>query len=106
MSRSPSSSIASAPKQLVLTPSDEPIVEQPQATLMDMSRLIAERETIATFRDEESGYQRDTNECTEFCMDFFICFGACEACCPLSGEGFFSSLAAFCGNICVGLRKC
>ncbi|RKP30480.1 hypothetical protein METBISCDRAFT_16262, partial [Metschnikowia bicuspidata] len=59
-----------------------------------------------TFNDKESGYRRENNECTDLFMDCFKCFGACDACCPASGEGFFRRAAAFCGNICVGIRKC
>lgn len=107
MAKSSTSSIASAePKQLIAPPSDENITEQPKPALMDMSRSVADRETITTFEDNESGYHRESNECTEFCMDFFMCFGACDSCCPLSGEGFFSGAAAFCGNLCISLRKC
>lgn len=110
MARNSTSSIGSGSvtekKQLTVTPTDENITDQPKPALMDMSRSFADRETIETFKDNESGYQRESHECTEFCIDFFMCFGACDACCPLNGEGFFSSAAAFCANICVSMRKC
>lgn len=53
-----------------------------------------------------SGFQRDQNECTEFCIEFLSCFGLCETCCPSSGEGFLTTCATICGNVLVGCCKC
>lgn len=64
------------------------------------------RPSMQTVSETWSGYHRETNECTEFCQDYFICFGACDACCPSTGEGCLSSTAAFFGNIMVGFCKC
>ncbi|KAF3990615.1 hypothetical protein FT663_01690 [Candidozyma haemuli var. vulneris] len=64
------------------------------------------RPSMQTVSETWSGYHRDTNECTEFCQDCCICFGACDACCPSTGEGCLSSTAAFFGNIMVGFCKC
>lgn len=97
------------PKQVVSTNANAnvPITQEPKPVSMDMARQSDDdRETIATVTDNASGYQRDTNECTEFCIDLFNCFGACDACCPLTGEGCLSTTAAFLGNICVGCIKC
>lgn len=66
----------------------------------------ASRPSMQTVSETWSAYHRDTNECTEFCQDCLICFGACEACCPSTGEGCLSSTAAFFGNIMVGFCKC
>lgn len=84
----------------------QPITEEPQAPSMDRARQSIGGETILTMDDNQSGYHRESNECTEFCADLFMCFGACDACCPLSGEGCLSSMAAFFGNICVTCWKC
>ncbi|KAM9892307.1 hypothetical protein OXX79_010110 [Metschnikowia pulcherrima] len=97
----------SGPKQIVATNANEPITQEPKPATMDMSRASeGDRETIETYADDASGYQRETNECTEFCLDLFTCFGACDACCPSTGEGCLSSTAAFFGGLCVGCLKC
>lgn len=84
-----------------------PITTEPESPTMDAPRRSSGQESSSTdYSDNHSGYHRDTNECTEFCFDLFQCFGACEACCPLSGEGCLSSTAAFFGNICVTCWKC
>lgn len=56
--------------------------------------------------DVGSGYDRDSNECTEFCIELVSCFGVLDACCPSSGEGFFTTCATFCGNILFSCCKC
>ncbi|ODV65716.1 hypothetical protein HYPBUDRAFT_153890 [Hyphopichia burtonii NRRL Y-1933] len=53
-----------------------------------------------------SGYQRDSNDCTEFCIEFMTCFGLLAACCPNDGEGCLTNAATICGNILVGCCKC
>lgn len=53
-----------------------------------------------------SGYDRDSNECTEFCTECVTCFGMFSACCPSSGEGCLTSTAVFFGNILFGCCKC
>lgn len=95
------------PKQLVSNeaPGQTPITSEPQATTMDQTPN-GDDHTIHTASDAQSGYHRDTNECTEFCQDFVTCFGACDACCPSSGEGCLSSFALFVGNLCFACCKC
>lgn len=51
------------------------------------------------FSDGASGYRRDSNECTEFCIDCFLCFGTFDECCPSSGEGCLTTTATLVGNI-------
>lgn len=53
-----------------------------------------------------SGFAREQNECTEFCIELFSCFGLCETCCPSSGEGCLTTCATIFGNILVGCCKC
>lgn len=89
------------PQQYHAPNQDNAITTEPETASMKEART-----SLSTFNDDASGYQRDSNECTEFCMDLFICFGACDACCPLSGEGCLSSLAAFVGNLCFACCKC
>lgn len=104
MSTNTSSSALSGPLQYTRSPSSgENITEEPKPVLMDANRLVLDEET---YKDDCSGYQRERNECTEFFLDYAVCFGAFDACCPLSGEGCFSSCASFWGNICVALKKC
>lgn len=59
-----------------------------------------------TLSDAGSGYQRDSNECTEFCIEFCSCFGTFDACCPSDGEGCLTSFATFCGNLIFSCCKC
>lgn len=59
-----------------------------------------------TVSETGSGYQRDNNECTEFCIELAMCFGMFEACCPSDGEGCLTSTATFCGNILFACCKC
>ncbi|KAK6203490.1 uncharacterized protein RJT21DRAFT_113388 [Scheffersomyces amazonensis] len=56
--------------------------------------------------DNHSGYERHANECTEFCIELFTCFGLFNACCPANGEGCLTSTATFCGNILFACCKC
>lgn len=64
------------------------------------------RSSMVTLSSDGSGYERETHECTEFCIDFLRCFGMFDECCPSSGEGYFTTAALFCANILVGIRKC
>lgn len=82
-------------------PKAEPITQEPLAVTMG-------RRSEQTFTDSdmESGYHRETNECTDFCEDCVICFGVCDACCPSSGEGCLSTIALFLGNLCFACCKC
>lgn len=59
-----------------------------------------------TISEQQSGYERKSNECTECCIDCIGCFGLFDACCPSTGEGFITNLGVFCGNILVGCCKC
>ncbi|SGZ55064.1 CIC11C00000004534 [Sungouiella intermedia] len=101
-------SLLSEPKQVVSTNANDPvaITSEPKPQTMEARQSEDGGRTISTYSDNESGYQRESNECTEFCMDFFICFGACDACCPASGEGCLSSFAAFVGGLCFACCKC
>lgn len=94
--------------QIVTTSAAQPITLEPEPKSMDGVRSSDDddRHTVETYSDDASGYERELNECTEFCLDLFTCFGAFDACCPATGEGCCSSTAAFFGNICVGLFKC
>lgn len=60
---------------------------------------------VSAFSDGASGYRRETNECTEFCIDCFLCFGTFDECCPSSGEGCLTTAATFVGNILFGCCK-
>lgn len=80
------------------------VTNEPEAT--PPMRASIGGQSTATYEDTTSGYHRETNECTEFCMDLWICFGACDAFCPQSGEGCMSGWAAFCGNLCFSCCKC
>lgn len=59
-----------------------------------------------SFSEQGSGYERDANECTEFCIECISCFGLFNACCPATGEGFLTNVGVFCGTILVGCCKC
>lgn len=65
-----------------------------------------DRSSLSDFSQAPSGYERETNECTEFCMECVTCFGMFSTCCPSSGEGCLTSTAVFCGNILFGCCKC
>mmetsp|Transcript_3138 Transcript_3138/g.3062 ORF Transcript_3138/g.3062 Transcript_3138/m.3062 type:complete len:137 (+) Transcript_3138:218-628(+) len=62
--------------------------------------------TSVTMSEQGSGYERESNECTECCIDLIGCFGLFDTCCPSTGEGFITNLGVFCGNILVGCCKC
>jgi hypothetical protein len=62
--------------------------------------------TSATISEQGSGYERNSNECTECAIDLIGCFGLFDSCCPSTGEGFITNLGVFCGNIIVGCCKC
>ncbi|CAI5759440.1 unnamed protein product [Candida verbasci] len=57
------------------------------------------------FISQVSGYERDTNECSEFCIEFCTCFGVVD-CCPRTGEGCLTTTATFIGNLIFGCCKC
>ncbi|CAK7893911.1 hypothetical protein CAAN1_02S08438 [[Candida] anglica] len=59
-----------------------------------------------TLSEVGSGYERDNNECAEFCIEFASCFGLFDSCCPSDGEGCLTSTATFCGNILFSCCKC
>lgn len=86
--------------------SNEKVISSEPEPNNEMYRDYSGRSSMQTHTTDASGYHRESNECVEFCADLFICFGACDACCPASGEGCLTSTAAFCGNICVGMFKC
>ena len=44
--------------------------------------------TSATISEQGSGYERNSNECTECAIDLIGCFGLFDSCCPSTGEGF------------------
>lgn len=52
-----------------------------------------------------SGYDREGNECTEFCIELFTCFGVVD-CYPKSGAGCLTTTATFVGNLVFGCCKC
>ena len=52
-----------------------------------------------------SGYQRESNECTEFCIECCTCFGVLN-CCPNNGEGCVTNMATFIGNMLFACCKC
>lgn len=105
---SSSETLLPEPKQYVNTNANAPeaITSEPKPQSMDARPSNDDRRTISTYSDLGSGYDRDNNECTEFCTDLFMCFGACDACCPASGEGCLSSFAAFVGGLCVACCRC
>ncbi|EGV60097.1 hypothetical protein CANTEDRAFT_116117, partial [Yamadazyma tenuis ATCC 10573] len=59
-----------------------------------------------TLSQEGSGYERDQNECTEFCLDFSSCFGLFDACCPADSEGCMTTCAVFIGNLFFSCCQC
>lgn len=59
-----------------------------------------------TLSEAGSGYDEDTNECSEFCMDCCACFGLLDACCPSDTDGCISSTAIFLGNVCFSCCRC
>ena len=59
-----------------------------------------------TVSDMGSGFERDTNECTEFWLECCGCFGLLESCFPNDGEGCCTSTATFIGTICLSCWKC
>lgn len=59
-----------------------------------------------TLSELGSGYNREENECTEFCLDFCTCFGLFDNCCPTDGEGCLTTTATFIGNIIFSCCKC
>lgn len=79
--------------------------QEPSLDPKDLNTLEDGRSSF-TISEAGSGYQRDTNECTEFCLEFFTCFGLCDACCPSNGEGCVTSVATFCGNLFFSCCKC
>lgn len=91
------------PKQVAASNSitNDPITTEPEAVSM-----VEDRHTVSTFDDDASGYHRESNECTEFCVDLLTCFGLLGDCCPLTGEGCLTNTGTFIGNLCVGCCKC
>lgn len=59
-----------------------------------------------TLSEVGSGYDQDTNECSEFCLDFCACFGLLDACCPADEEGCVTSCAIFLGNVLFSCCTC
>lgn len=59
-----------------------------------------------TLSEAGSGYDADTNECSEFCLDCWSCFGVFDACCPSDSEGCITSTAVFLGNVCFSCCRC
>lgn len=59
-----------------------------------------------TLSEAGSGYERDTNECSEFFLDCFSCFGLFDACCPSDSDGCITSCAVFFGNLCFACCRC
>ncbi|KAK6464128.1 hypothetical protein DFJ63DRAFT_61065 [Scheffersomyces coipomensis] len=72
----------------------------------DQNSSDNDSETSSFNDDAHSGYERESNECTEFCIEFFTCFGLFNACCPANGEGCITTSATFCGNILFACCKC
>ncbi|EGW30798.1 uncharacterized protein SPAPADRAFT_142715 [Spathaspora passalidarum NRRL Y-27907] len=62
-------------------------------------------DTESEFTDIGSGYQRESNECSEFVTSCCTCFGALDTCLPKNGEGCFTSTLTFIGNILFGCCK-
>ncbi|EAZ63912.1 putative suppressor of mutant AC40 subunit of RNA polymerase I and III (high serine) [Scheffersomyces stipitis CBS 6054] len=56
--------------------------------------------------DAASGYERESNECTEFCIECCNCFGLFSGCCPNDSEGCITTVATFFGNILFACCKC
>ncbi|CCE88932.1 Piso0_001725 [Millerozyma farinosa CBS 7064] len=93
---------------------EEPITKEPAA--QDNMYLSPNKETNSdgtsthrtsmTVSEQGSGYQREENECTEFCTDFLTCFGLFDACCPASGEGYLANFATCCGIVLMSCTKC
>lgn len=93
---------------------EKPITKEPAA--QDNMYLSPNKETNSdessshrtsmSVSEQGSGYQRESNECTEFCTDFLTCFGLCDACCPASGEGYLANFATCCGTVLMSCTKC
>lgn len=72
----------------------------------DASFLSTSSRQSESFIDQNSGYERNVNECTEFCIDLITCFGLFDACCPSTGQGFVADVATFFSVVLVGLIHC
>ncbi|CCE79644.1 Piso0_001725 [Millerozyma farinosa CBS 7064] len=93
---------------------EEPITKEPAA--QDNMYLAPHKETNSddsctprtstSVSEQGSGYERQANECTEFCTDFLSCFGLFDACCPASGEGYLANFATCCGTVLMSCAKC
>lgn len=99
---------------------DKPITSQPRATdemrleqqKPDPTRSNSSLSSSSESDDEasshftaQSGYHREHNECTEFCIECSSCFGVVN-CCPKSGEGCITTMATFIGNMLFACCKC
>lgn len=91
-------------KQITREPEEAPPMEYRKNSSEGSSRSSSS-ESETTISEVGSGYQRETNECTEFCLDLFTCFGICNSICPSSENGCISSCASFFGNFCFSLCK-
>lgn len=59
-----------------------------------------------TLSEAGSGYDREQNECADFCLDFCSCFGLLEACCPTDSDGCVTTFAICLGNVIFGCCRC
>lgn len=59
-----------------------------------------------TLSEAGSGYDKEQNECADFCLDLFSCFGLLEACCPTDGDGCVTTFAVCLGNVIFGCCRC
>lgn len=98
---------------------DEPITREPRATeemrqeqqkpelnrTGSSSSSSESEDEVNSHFTAQSGYQREHNECTEFCVECCTCFGV-VSCCSRSGEGCITTMATFIGNMLFACCKC
>ncbi|KAK6454844.1 uncharacterized protein RJT20DRAFT_129465 [Scheffersomyces xylosifermentans] len=92
---------------------DIPINSEPRPTT-DMSLEPKEKnsdndtdsDSSSDQSDAASGYERESNECTEFCIECCSCFGLFAGCCPADSDSCVTTVATFCGNILMSCCKC
>ncbi|KAF6069986.1 hypothetical protein FOB64_002684 [Candida albicans] len=98
---------------------DKPITDEPKASPAMKQEPQSNNENSQNLKSKESnsdddinshftatsGYQRESNECTEFCIECCTCFGVLN-CCPNNGEGCVTNMATFIGNMLFACCKC
>lgn len=96
-------------RQEFIRDNEEVISYEPDRTAeMSLNKLENgdDARSSITVSEAGSGFERESNECTEFWLECCSCFGLMETCCPNDGEGCCTSTATFIGTICLSCWKC